>query len=54
MLGSLVPLRSSVGDPDVFGPSGSGSISKRYGSALDPAPSLFHTGVVRTERSLAK
>jgi hypothetical protein len=32
-------------DPHVYGPPGSGSISKRYGSGFFP----FHKGVERTE-----
>jgi hypothetical protein len=31
----------SVGDPHVFGPPGSGSISQRYGSIPDPGPGFL-------------
>jgi hypothetical protein len=41
----------SVGDPDVFGPPGSGSISQRVRIRILP---ISHKGVERTEIMLAK
>ncbi len=51
---ALVPLASVVGrDPHVFGPSGSRSISQRYGSGSGSFPFLIKV-LIKPEIMLAK